>query len=127
MPATDLWPDFAIDLKPRGVRQILEEAGKGLKEKTRGLIAFRVTPSVGQDALYPFRFRCDLYVSNIDYSFYLVWVDSAPGGFPAVVKSPPDIDVRVEDEAGLLAKLGEIFRSDRTVGIIQNLISMATE
>ncbi|MCI0702759.1 MAG: hypothetical protein L0241_16890 [Planctomycetia bacterium] len=125
--ATDLWPDIAIDQTTRGIKQILEEAGRGLKEKTNGLVEFHVSPSLSVDPLYPFRFRCDLHVPKLAYSFSLVVVESAPNGFPVVVKSAPDIDVRIEDEAQLLAKLAEIFRSPRTQAIIQNLVAMARD
>jgi hypothetical protein len=124
---TDLWPDITIDQSTRGIKQILEEAGQGLKEKTHGFVEFRVAPSVSADPLYPFRFRCDLWVPRLSYSFSLVLIESAPNGFPVVVKSAPDIDVRVEDEAQLLSKLAEIFRSSRTQGIIQNLVAMARD
>jgi hypothetical protein len=125
----DLWPDITIDQHPRGIKQILEEAGRGLKDKTHSLVEFRVTPYVsgGVDPLYPFRFRCDLHVPKLPYSYLLVLIESSPNGFPVLVKSNPDVDVRVEDEYQLIAKLGEIFHSPHTQGVIQNLISMARD
>src|SRR5437773_916147 len=74
--ATDLWPDFTTEKNTRGIKHVLEDAGQGLKEKTRGLVEFRVSPSVSTDPLYPFRFRCDLYVPKLSYSFLLVLVEA---------------------------------------------------
>jgi hypothetical protein len=125
--ATDLWPNFTVNQLARGIKQVLEDAGRGLKEKTHGVVEFRVTPAIGGDPLYPFRYRCDLHVPKLSYSFILVLVESAPDGFPVVVKSDPNVDIRVEDESGLIGKLKEIFNSPRTTGIIQNLITMAAD
>jgi hypothetical protein len=124
---TDLWPEITIDQNTRGIKQILEEAGWGLKEKTHGVVEFRVAPSVTADLQYPFRFRCDLHVPKLSYSFSLALIESAPNGFPVVVKSDPDINVRVEDEAQLVSKLAQIFHSSRTQAIIQNLLAMTRD
>jgi hypothetical protein len=129
MTTTDLWPDFKFDPKPRGVRQILEEAGQGLKGKTNGLVEFRVWPVEGQKPGLPFRYRCDLRVEKMDYNYRLLEVDSAPTGFPVLVRSgitSSDV-VEASDEASLLAALAKVFQSEQTKAVIKNLISMATE
>jgi hypothetical protein len=121
MPATNLWP------KPRGIRQMLEEAGEGLKEKTNGIVTFRVWPlDNDRDRKFPFRFRCDLSVEKLDYNYPLLYVNSSATGFPAEVQT--DTGGRpVADENDLRITLETIFHSDTTKAIIENLISMATE
>jgi hypothetical protein len=127
MTTTDLWPDIPFDPKPRGVRQILEEAGRGLKEKTNGLVDFRVWPGEGLNpARFPFRFRCDLRVDRLDYNYHLLDVDSSAAGFPVEVRTGQEV-VEAGDEASLLAVLAKVFRSEQTKAVIKNLISMATE
>jgi hypothetical protein len=130
MTATDLWPDFKIDPKPRGIRQILEEAGQGLKAKTNGLVEFRVWPVESRSGPYPLRLRCELYVAKLDYAYFLMEVDTAATGFPVELRtgSVPVGGVLVaDDETALLTALARIFQSEHTRDVIQNLISMATE
>lgn len=127
MPATSLWPDFKIDPKPRGLRQMLEEAGSGLDTKTNGIVTFRVWPLDNErDRTFPFRYRCDLYVAKFDYSYPLLYVNASATGFPAEVLTDSG-GTKVEDERALLVVLETIFHADRTVAIVQNLIAMATE
>ena len=126
MTTTDLWPDIAFEPKPRGVRQMLEEAGSGLKDKTGGLVEFRVWPLDGRTPGFPFRFRCDLRVDKLDYDYLLLEVDSSPTGFPVQVRAGND-NIQADDEASLLAALAGVFRSEQTRAVIKNLISMATE
>jgi hypothetical protein len=129
MTTTDLWPDIKIEPKPRGVRQMLEEAGQGLKEKTHGWVEFQVWPVEGQKPGLPFRYRCELHVRNLDYSYRLLEVDSAPTGFPVQVRSGlASNDVaEASDEASLRAALASVFQSEQTKAVIENLISMATD
>ncbi|MDB5311101.1 MAG: hypothetical protein JWO38_5303 [Gemmataceae bacterium] len=125
MAAADLWPDFPIDPKPRGVRQILREAGAGLKENTNGLIEFRVFPRGDvRDGTY--LFDCELVLLDLDYTFLLLRVKGSPTGFPLEVISESSPPVVVKDGQQLLAVLSGLFLSDRTHQIVQNLISMAT-
>lgn len=130
MTATDLWPDIPFEPKPRGVRQILEEAGAGLKEKTKGLVEFRVWPEQGETADFPFRYRCDLRVDKLDYNYLLLEVLSAPTGFPVEVwtgRGARRDPVTATDEASLLTALGAVFWSAETRAVIKNLVSMATD
>ena len=126
MPATDLWPDFKIDPKPRGIRQILEEAGQGLKEKTNGMVAFRVLPTEGRKFEFPFRLRCELYIEKLDYNYLLLEVDTSASGFPAEARTDGE-QIPISNESELLSTLASIFRSTQVRAVIQNLISMATE
>jgi hypothetical protein len=126
MPATNLWPDFKIDPKPHGIRQMLTEAGNGLKDKTGGVVGFRVWPLDNDDRTFPFRYRCDLYVERFDYNYPLLYVNASATGFPAGVITDSG-GIKVDNESALLSALETIFHSDRTVAIVQNLISMATE
>ena len=126
MTTTDLWPDIPFDPKPRGVRQILEEAGRGLKDKTHGLIDFRVYPVEGQKPGLPIRYRCDMRVEKMDYNYHLLEVDASAAGFPVQVRTGTDV-VDAVDEASLRNALAGVFRSEKTLAVIKNLISMATE
>ena len=126
MPTVDLWPDFKIDPKPRGIRQMLEEAGEGLKPKTKDLVEFRAWPADGRSPEFPFRFRCELYVRTLDYHYPLFEVYSSATGFPAQVRTGGST-TPVVTEAELFSALGEVFQAAETRAVIQNLISMATE
>jgi hypothetical protein len=129
MTTTDLWPDFAVEPKPRGIRQMLEEAGRGLKDKTRGLITFRVQPAENRGSpLFPFRYRCELYVENLDYAFPLLHVNvSMEGGFPVAVFTTSSEPRTAQNEGELTPILASVFQSEETKAIVRNLISMATE
>ena len=127
MPATDLWPNFQIEPKPRGIRQMLEEAGTGLKEKTNGIVAFRVWPMDNdRNHKFPIRYRCELRVDRMDYEFPLLYVNSSATGFPAEIQTDTG-GKAVTDESDLFSTLETIFHSDKTKAIVQNLISLATE
>lgn len=110
---------------------MLEDAGQGLKEKTNGRITFRVLPAETRNnsAAFPFRYRCELYLENLDYAFPLLYVNvGVDGGFPvAVITTDPEEPKKAWDESQLTSILAAIFRSDETKTIVRNLVSMATE
>ena len=37
---TNMWPDFEDTKLPRSPKAVVEDAGKGLKDKTRGMVVF---------------------------------------------------------------------------------------
>jgi hypothetical protein len=126
MTTANLWPPIPYDTRPRGVRQILEGAGSGLKERTGGLIDFRVWRVDGDTPAFPFRYRCELRVDKLDYDYLLLEVDSAVTGFPVEVRTGQDV-LKADDEARLVEILAAVFWSERTRLVIQNLMSMAND
>lgn len=131
--ATELWPDFKIETKPRGVRAVLEEAGQELKGKTGGLVELRVfLHSIEQGNLPTALYRGDLYVPKIDYTFSGFVIGKAPlTGFPVAVWTTlgdaSGLSGTAANEDELRGILSEIFHSERTQLVVQNLISMATD
>lgn len=127
MPATDLWPEFTVEKKPRTVRHVLDEAGAGLKEKTGGAVEFRTFRTTSGEKDYPFTYDCTLAVPKLDYNYLLLRVDSSPTGFPVRVTSGYTQYDGLPSEERLVEVLATIFGSEQTRKVIQNLISMATD
>ncbi|QJW97892.1 hypothetical protein [Frigoriglobus tundricola] len=66
----------------------------------------------------------------MDYNYALLAVHASPTGFPVKVITGPEVlegPFKVGDEPTLHAALANIFRSEYTKAVVQNLISMATE
>jgi hypothetical protein len=122
---TDLWPEISIATKPRGMKQILREAGKGLAEKTGNLINFdvraRANP-VGEQ----FTFECLLFAPSITYRYPIVRVTTGVTAFPADVVADGGIERKgIQNEAELKQVLADIFQSDRTKQLLNNLLAVA--
>lgn len=125
---TDLWPDFNITVPPRGVRQILQEAGAGIKEKTNGLIDFEVR--VYGDRENAVVFDCYLTVRRLNYSMLLFRAQPTTKGFPVtVIWDGANFSIRhpepARNEQELLTQLRTIFTSPEVKEIVTNLVSLA--
>lgn len=125
---TDLWPDFNITVPPRGVRQILREAGAGIKEKTNGLIEFEVRMNGPREG--DITFDCRLAVPSIEYSFLLFRALATATGFPVrLVWDGANFSFLhpepARNEQELLAQLRTIFNSPEVKEIVTNLVSLA--
>lgn len=123
MPATSLWPDFPALDKPRGMKQILEEAGADIAAKTNDVVEFVVYPTT--DSLEAdFRYDCRLFVPKAHYSYLLCRVLTGPTPFPASVVTPEGQEFHeIMDEPALRGVLAKLFQAEKTKEIVLNLIA----
>lgn len=117
--STDLWPEFKIDTS-RGMRQMLEDAGQGLEEKTGGVVKFRVSRPMQKG--YGFRYECDLVVPSAQYSYPLIHVEAPASTFPATVVWGDGDSTEVNSESDLRRVLKDVFQSADTKQIVVNLV-----
>ncbi len=125
--STDLWPDISVANKPRGMKQILREAGKGLAEKTGNLLKFDVLVIPAPDG-NQFTYHGRLIASAVNYTYPLVRVTTGIAAFPADVVADGGVEVKdVPNEDELKKVLADIFQSDRVKQLLNNLLAVASE
>jgi hypothetical protein len=124
---TQLWPEFQVEDKPRWVREVLDEAGRELKAKTKGVVELRIIPFQSDHPVYPFGYECQLSVPKLEFVFLLFRVLTDETGSRADVEGGGATYRDVCDADQLRSKLAELFHSERTQRIVQNLISMAQD
>ena len=121
---TNLWPDFSTETVVDSPKQIVEEAGAGVKEKTAGKIVFYYDGlSIDNDKATA---RYNLYAANLSYHYPFARLtfplkDSYPAEFFTSDNSRPLVANNREE---LLAGLSDVFRSDATVNIIRQLLAL---
>jgi hypothetical protein len=119
--ATSLWPDFPTDVKPRGVRQMLEDAGGDIAEKTHGVVQFRVRTYSEGDKFYH---DCYLLVPRVGFQHLLVRVTTGVTPFPAAVFTPSGEGFGdVGNENNLRSVLRQLFQRRETREVVENLIA----
>lgn len=121
MPAS-LWPDFPPEAKPRGMRQMLEEAGGDIEEKTQGAIQFRVKVYPDGERLHH---DCYLIVARVRYPHLLLRVTTGLAPFPATLVTPSGREVRdIRNEATLRDTLQQHFHTPDTRDLVNNLLGV---
>jgi hypothetical protein len=118
-----LWPDFPPAARPRGIRQMFEEAGAGLEEKTGGLVRFEVRVLPPQDG-GTFRYDGVLRVPKIDYAHPLCRITTGATPFPAELIWEEGSVPGIRSEGDLLAQLTKVFQAPHTREVILNLMSL---
>jgi hypothetical protein len=121
----NLWPNFLTEARPRGTRQILEEVGAGLGERTGDLVHFRVRPLLPHDE-DKFRYDCILHLPRADYGFPLCRVVTGPAPFPADLIWEGGTVTGINSEQELVDHLSAVFNDLRTKEVILNLMSLVT-
>ena len=118
---TSLWPEFSAQAKPRGMRQILENAGGDIAEKTRGVVEFRVKTYSEGDKFYH---DCYLVVPRVRFQHLLLRVITDAKPFPATLATLRGQTIgSIPDEANLRETLKEHFQSQETREVVENLIA----
>lgn len=122
--SSNLWPNFDQALAPRTPKVVIEEAGAGLSEKTKGLVKFYSTPvSIRGDVV---RQQFTLYVRALSYHFPFMSVEFAVEPFyPAKITIDKMRDQTANDEEELKGVLANAFTAPTTISTIQRLMSLA--
>jgi hypothetical protein len=120
----NLWPDFETKKGPRSPKSVIEEAGAGLQEKTKGFVIFYpLSTSIISDQVDA---SFSLYARSLSYHFpFLRARFPLQGLYPVTLTAYKMADVVANDENELIASLGKIFSAPSTVETIQNLMSLA--
>jgi hypothetical protein len=123
----NLWPDFNAGQMPRSPKAVIEAAGRGLKEKTGGLVQFTQlgTASIkDNDAQVAF----SLYSQPLSYHYPFMRARFAVSSlYPVTVVADKMPEVVANDENQLIAALATIFKAPSTVDTIQRLMSLAQQ
>ncbi len=122
----NLWPDFDVGKAPRSPKSVIEEAGKGLLERTRGLVEFyRMDLSIKNNNVEA---SYSLYAGSLRYHFPFLRAKFAVDPvYPVTVVADKLADVVAKDENELTASLAKIFSAPTTVETIQRLMSLSQE
>lgn len=120
----NLWPDFDIGQGPRSPKSVIEEAGSGIDQKTRGLITFySAAPIINGDKVVA---EFNLYSSSLRYHFpFLRAAFGVDSVYPVTLTAHKMADIVANDEKELIEALAKIFNASSTVEIVQRLMSLA--
>lgn len=121
----NLWPVFDIRNVRPSPRTIIDDVGKGLKERTGGLVSFYGQPSLVRD-------------NNVLSTSFSFWTPLLKYHFPFLkvsfkVDEPYPVELVADkigekvarDEKELLNVLAEIFNATSTVETIERLMALA--
>jgi hypothetical protein len=111
---------------PRSPKAVVEEAGKGLGEKTHGTVTFytQATSIHGTTVKVGF----SLYAPALSYMFPFLRLEfDIQSIYPVVVITDKMDDAVAKDEKELTALLAKIFNAPSTAETIQRLMALATE
>ncbi len=122
----NLWPDFNIGQVPRSPKAVIEEAGRGLEEKTDGMVKFwTMSTSIQENEV---KVQFSLYSRKLSYHFPFMRAEFlVESGYPVRVVADKMKDIVANDENELTASLGKIFNAPSTVSTIQRLMSLAQQ
>jgi hypothetical protein len=122
--STDLWPEFEVASQSTP-RTIIQQAGAGLEEKTKGLIKFYVSGIRISEKVAAV--DCSLFSPTLKYMYPFLKVR-----FPVVELYPVELiadkfpdTLRATNEEELLEMLGKVFQSPSTIDTIQKLIALS--
>jgi hypothetical protein len=122
----NLWPDFDIGQTTRSPKTVIEEAGRGLEKKTKGLVEFYRTNLSIRDNKVEALFS--LYTPSLGYHFPFMRAQFAVDPvYPVTVVADKMTDVVANDEKELTAALAKIFNAPSTVDTIQRLMSLGQQ
>lgn len=120
----NLWPDFDSEQALCSPKTVIEEAGAGLVEKTKGLVQFYRTRVSIKDNKVEVHFS--LYTRSLSYHFpFLRATFAVDPVYPVTVVADKMTDVVANDENELIASLERIFNAPSTVETIQRLMSLS--
>jgi hypothetical protein len=120
----NLWPDFENAKGPRSPKNVIEEAGAGLEQKTKGFVKFYTIRTAIHDGQVETSFS--LYARSLSYHFpFLRAKFSVQNPYPVTLTVDKMADVVANDENELIASLVKIFNAPSTVETIQSLMALA--
>ena len=124
MTEKNLWPDFDLSKGPPSPKSVIERAGKGLEQKTKGTVHFysRGATINGDSVVASFA----LMVPALSYMFPFLQAKFAVSlPYPVTLVVHQMEDVVAKDEAELIAALAKIFNAPSTVEVVNRLASLA--
>lgn len=115
------WPDFARMPKPKTIRSVVLEEGRGISERTDGRMIFDVDSSPkGKGG---FEHSCYLVVPTIAYRYPLMRVVQESPGYPVRVFADNwETGISAANDSELRDHLGEVFRSEATKSVVFQLL-----
>ena len=125
--STNLWPDFDSAQTPRSPKAVVEQAGRGLSKKTKGIVDFTMflIPSIQNNQV---EVGFSLYVRSLSYHFPFLRIRfGVESMYPVKVIADKMTEAVANDENELIETLTKIFNAPSTVATIQRLISLAKE
>lgn len=124
MTEKNLWPDFDLSKGPRSPKSVIESAGKGLEEKTKGTVHFYSRgATINKDSVVA---SFALMVPALSYMFPFLQAKFAVSvPYPVTVVAHQREDVVAKDETELIAALASIFNAPSTIEAINRLASLA--
>ena len=116
------WPDFKAQARPRTVRRVLLEAGKGLAEQTKEEIQFIVDSKPG--ARGRFVHDCYLFVPAMSYRYPLCKVTEDGDPYPVTLVGDGTFTkgTPAGNEGAFVENLRLLFNSDATKRVVLQLI-----
>ncbi|WP_020470167.1 hypothetical protein [Zavarzinella formosa] len=122
----NLWPDFDIGQMPLSPKQIIEEAGAGLEEKTNGLVRFSYEGVVVQVNTVELTYA--LYSRKLQFHFPFLQVKfGITSHYPVTIVADKLPDMEAADEDNLIESLAKIFNAPSTIKTVQQLMALSKQ
>ena len=119
----NLWPDFDVSEAPRSPKAVIEEAGSGLKDKTKDTIWFWTLGTNIRGNVVEARFS--LYSRSLAYHYpFLVAKFPVDPLYPVTLTPDKMAEVQANNEQELIAALANIFNAPTTKETIQKLMGL---
>ena len=106
----NLWPDFDIGKAPRSPKTVIEEAGGGLSDKTKGIIRFyTMSTKINENDV---NMSFSLYSISLSYHFPFLRARFAVDSlYPVTIVADKMSEVVANNENELTALLAKIFKA----------------
>ena len=122
--SANIWPNFNASLVPPSPKRIIDQAGEGLKDKTKGVVVFYTGSIMIEDDMA--KLRCVLSTPQLSYHYPFMTVKySVANPYPVSITADKMEEVVVNNEKELTASLIKIFNAPTTIDTIQKLMSLA--
>jgi hypothetical protein len=120
----NFWPDFNPTESPSTPKSIIQEAGKGLEEKTDRLVTFYQLNVIFTGGFANASYS--LYARQLQYHYPFLKAKFPITGFYPVELNADKMPVIVaKDERELIQALVGVFQAPETVATIKQLISLS--
>lgn len=123
----NLWPDFEIGQAPRSPKAVIQQAGRGLREKTNGLVQFVTSPAIIRGNRIDVEYK--LYAPPpMSFSYPFLRARFAfDADYPVTLVADKMDDIVANNESELTEALAKIFNAPSTAATIQRLMSLSRE
>lgn len=123
----NLWPNFDSSNQPRSPKAVVEEAGRGLAEKTKRLVQFtQNTNTAIKDDRVDIGYA--LFSPILLYKYPFMRINfGIEKMYPTKIFADKVGDFVAGNEDELIAALAKIFNASSTIETIQRLMTLAKE